>query len=203
MSPKTPFSHCYRCRVQLDLCICENFKSVATQTRILVLMHWGELSCISNTGRLIPKLLSNSEIRYRGNPDRSPVQLEDMLNVPNTFVLYPAHTAKVLDDNFKKQLSTPANLIVIDGNWGQASQMMRKETILQKLPKVILPKGLTSNYHLRRNQIPGNVCTFEAVAKAIGILESKTIQENLEKVFDQFISRSLYMRGKIRKVAII
>lgn len=199
MVTKLTLPRCYRCRMHIELCFCADLKPQQTNTKIVVLMHWGERRCITNTGHLIPKCLTNAEIRYRGNPDRSVTNLDDLLHKTNTFVLYPSPSAIVLDENFKNSLTTPATLIALDGNWGQASSMMRRETVFQKLPKVILPTGPKSEYHLRRNQMPGNVCTFEAVARAFGQLESPRVQQEMESIFTKMISRSLWMRGKIKR----
>lgn len=185
--------------MHLDLCFCEDLKPKHTDTKIVILMHWGEKRCITNTAHLLPKCLTNSEVRYRGNPDRSQVPLHDLALKPNTFVLFPTPSASILNAEFKSKLSSPATLIALDGNWGQASQMMRKEPVLQKLPKVMLPSGPASEYHLRRNQITGNVCTFEAVARALGQLEGAQCQTALECIFNKMVSRSLWTRGKIKK----
>ncbi len=203
MVTKLTLPRCYRCRMHVELCFCADLKPQTIATKILVLMHWGERHCITNTGHLIPKCLTNAEIRFRGHPDRSPAQLTDLLETPNVFVLYPAPTATVLDAQFKNSLTSPATLVALDGNWGQASSMMRREAIFQKIPKVILPQGPKSEYHLRRNQTPGNVCTFEAVARALGQLESPELQTQLESVFNKMISRSLWMRGKIGKADVL
>ena len=199
MVTKLTIPRCYRCRMHVELCFCADLIPQHTATQILILMQWGERHCVTNTAHLLPKCLSNSEIRYRGNPDRSPVQIEDLLTRPNTFVLFPSPSAIVLDEKFKNALTSPATLVALDGNWGQASSMMRREEVFQKLPKVILAPGPKSEYHLRRNQIPGNVCTFEAVARAMGQLESPELQMRLESVFHKMVSRSLWMRGLIRR----
>ena len=127
--------------MHVELCFCADLIPQHTATQILILMQWGERHCVTNTAHLLPKCLSNSEIRYRGNPDRSPVQIEDLLTRPNTFVLFPSPSAIVLDEKFKNALTSPATLVALDGNWGQASSMMRREEVFQKLPKVILAPG--------------------------------------------------------------
>ncbi len=81
--------------------------------------------------------------------------------------------------------------------------MLRKEPVLQSLPKVILPTGPQSEYALRRNQTAGNVCTFEAVARALGQLEGAAVQTHLETIFRKMISRSLWTRGKIKQSEIV
>ena len=198
MVTKLTLPRCRQCRLHLHFCLCDQIVPQNTATRVVILTHWGEKRCVTNTGHLAQKCLINSEIRWRGNPDRSPAFLEDLLSDDsNAHVLFPAPGAQILNPDFKLSHKKPITLVALDGNWGQASHMLRREKVLQKLPKVILPSGPVSEYHLRRNQKTGNVCTFEAIARALGQLESPQLQSVLENVFNTFITRSLKMRGKV------
>ncbi len=197
MVTKLTLPRCYHCRLHLAHCLCDQIHAQKTATRVVILTHWGEKRCVTNTGHLAQKCLANCEIRWRGNPDRSAAFLEDLLSAErNAHVLFPSPGAPILNADFKASQQKPVTLIALDGNWGQASHMLRRERVLQRLPKVILPPGPTSEYHLRRNQKSGNVCTFEAIARALGQLESADLQKSLESVFQSFIARSLKMRGK-------
>lgn len=204
MSPLPKKIRCYQCRMHLDLCFCSHIHPLNLKTKVIVLMHWREFHLITNTGVLAHKVLTNSEIRFRGRPDKNPTELKDLLDPKyNAHVLYPISTAKTLDEKFLEKQTQPLTLIALDGNWGQASRMIKREPVLKHLPKVKLPIGLESNYHLRRNPIAGNVCTFEAIARSLGILESPHVQFQMETVFNKMVSRHLFNRGKIAKTQII
>ena len=108
---------CYRCRLHLVHCLCDQIVPHQTVTRVVILTHWGEKRCVTNTGHLAQKCLTNSELRWRGNPDRSPAELEDLLSgETSVYVLFPAANAQILNADFKASLTKPATLVVLDGN---------------------------------------------------------------------------------------
>ncbi len=63
---------------------------------------------------------------------------------------------------------------------------------LGQLPieRVSLPMGALSGYALRRQTDPSHVSTFEAVARALGIVESVTLEQKLEVVMNMFVQRA-------------
>jgi DTW domain-containing protein YfiP len=104
----------------------------------------------------------------------------------------------VLDRDFPEKLDGSAALIVLDGSWSQAARMARREPALRSLPRVKLPPGPRSSYRLRTQQDPARVCTFEAVARALGVLEGPEVQQALESFFRVMVERMLWARGKLR-----
>lgn len=186
--------------MHLPLCFCADLKPIALSTKLVIVMQYKEFHTITNSGFLAERLLPNSEIRFRGSPNKTTPKLNDLL-LPEAqaAVLYPTASAKTLDHAYPLAENPIKTLVVLDGNWGQASKMVRRHPVLQKLPKVKLAPGAPSKYHLRKNQIPGNVCTFEAIARALGVLENSQIQSQLEHHLDQMVTRHQYIRGRIPK----
>jgi DTW domain-containing protein len=169
------------------------------KTRITIFMQKKELNVISNTGHLIHKILSNSEIRFRGDLNLGPVNSEGVDSADyHNVVLYPSPHAKELNSEYLQAQTKPINLIVPDSNWQIAGKMMRKIPLLTKLPKVILPPGKPSQYRLRSSKRKEGVSTFEAIARALGVMESQGMQQELEYFFDSVIERELWVRGKIK-----
>lgn len=168
------------------------------KTRLVILMQRTEFNFLSNTGRFIPKILPNSEIRFRGTLDQVPLNTEGMVP-PDTqpVVLFPAGNADILTEKFVSKLTKPMTLIIPDGNWRQASKMIKKVEGLHGIPKVILPNDKPSTYRLRVSPRQEGVCTYEAIARAVGIIEGKEVQNQMEAFFDQFVDRVLKMRGKM------
>lgn len=163
-------------------------------------MHWKEYPLITNTGVLAQRVLTNSRIVFRGHPDKRVVESRDVLAdsvAGNAFVLYPAGEAVELNERFVEAHPGPLTLICPDGHWSQAKKIVRHEPALKNLPCLKLSEGLMSNYRLRRNPVSGRVCTFEAVAMALELIEGRTVREKMDGIFEKMVTRILWTRGKI------
>jgi glutamine phosphoribosylpyrophosphate amidotransferase len=42
------------------------------------------------------------------------------------------------------------------------------------------------------------VCTFEAIARILGVIEGATVQQELEVLFRKFVGRQLWSRGDLQ-----
>lgn len=170
------------------------------KTRVLVLMHQKEFRIISNTGHLVPKVLSNAHIHFIGQKAQTqPFQKEFFINEESApFILYPASDAQELNEDFVVRQKKPITLIVPDGNWRQTAKMGRRVKFLGDLPKLILPAGIATEYRLRTSRRVHGLCTFEAIARSLGVLESKEVQMKLEYFFKVFVERVLWTRGKMK-----
>ena len=188
---------CQRCALHEYLCVCEDLEAIHTRCRVSILMHIKEFAKTSNSGRVLHLALKNSEIRIRGQKER-PMQTTDLeLSEYRNVVLFPSESAVKLSSAWLSEDPRPVHLIVPDGNWRQAKRMLKREPLLKRLPQVCLPDGLPSKYRLRSHPDPKRVATFEAVARALGILESPTTQKKLEYIFDMAVERALWTRGRL------
>lgn len=189
---------CPKCLMSRDLCICPLAPHLELKTRVGLIMHVSERGRTSNTGRLVPLALRNSFLAYRGSRE-GPTDAEGM--IPEGYqglVLYPSADSVELDEDLVKRIQKPVCLIVLDGSWSQAARMARREPSLRSLLRVKLAPGPRSSYRLRAQQDPTRVCTFEAVARAMGVLEGPEVQETLEKFFRVMVDRMLWARGKLK-----
>ncbi len=181
-----------------ELCLCGLAPRLELVTRVGLIMHVSERCRTSNTGRLVPLALSNSFLAYRGLRD-GPTDTGGM--IPEGYrgiVLYPSADSVELDEDLINRIQSPICLIVLDGSWSQAARMARREPSLKGLPRVKLPPGPPSSYRLRVQQNPARVCTFEAVARALGVVEGPEIREALEAFFRIMVERMLWARGKLK-----
>lgn len=188
------------------MCLCPAMPGIELKTRVVVFMQRRELSLVSNTGTLACRVLKNSQLVFRGHPSRVRAAREDFLpgaDYSKTFILYPSSNAIELNSDFLEKHPGPLTLICPDGHWGQAKKLVQHEPSLHGLLRVKLPMVPPSNYRLRRNPIPGNVCTFEAIAHALSIIEGPEVHREMTQVFDKMVSRLLWMRGKIRADEVI
>jgi DTW domain-containing protein YfiP len=181
-----------------DLCFCALLAPIPTRTRVSIVMQSCEEAKTSSTARLIALLLPNSEIHLRGRLGVAFDLTRLRGNGATPLLLYPDPTAAVLTREMVESLPGPLTLVVPDGTWSQAKKITRRVTALQGLPHVMLPNGEASRYVLRRNQTDGGVCTAEAVARALGIVEGKHIQDAIERHLDTMIQRVLWGRHSSR-----
>lgn len=187
---------CEKCHIHYRLCFCDLIKPFSTKTKVSLVLHANELNLTSNTGSLAHKLLSNSEILLRGSLEQKEEKLT--FTTPENYkayYLFPEEGAEVLNEEFVKKQNGPIHLIVPDGSWRQAKKFKRREEALGPLPSVILPPGPPSSYFLRTEPMENFVCTLEAVARALGVLEGKEAQEHLEKVLKVMVERTLMARS--------
>lgn len=193
---------CLQCRMHLHLCLCDTTPQLDLKTRVVIFMHQKEFRLITNTGVLAQRVLKNSQMVFRGHPDRRVPQREDFLSPGEnhrTFILFPTGEGGELNQDFVKTHPGPLTLIFPDGHWGQAKKTVRHEPSLAGLSCLRLPEGLVTNYRLRRNLVPGRVCTVEAIARALGIIEGEAVQNQMEDIFERMVSRVLWTRGRIKE----
>ena len=185
---------CPLCRVNQLFCFCDQVKSYSNITKVSMLVHVRELSLASNTAHLVNRVLSNSEILIRGQMD-SPLQLDGVIDANcRPLFLFPDESAQVLDEQFVKNNPGPYQLIVPDGSWRQAKKFKKREKILASIPSVKLESARPSEYILRKEPSPTSLCTFEAIARALGILESPSLQLKMEEVFTVMVDTVMRSR---------
>ncbi len=181
-----------------SLCVCPLAPQLALRTRVAVIMHVAEAARSSNTGRLVPLALANSFIGYRGMRE-GPTNTKGM--IPEGYlgmVLYPSADSAELNKDLIGRVPSPLCLVVLDGSWSQSARMARREPALAGLPRVRLPPGPPSSFRLRAQTDPSRVCTFEAVARALGAIEGPEVRESLEAFFTVMVERMLWARGKLK-----
>ncbi|HEX5136529.1 MAG TPA: tRNA-uridine aminocarboxypropyltransferase [Planctomycetota bacterium] len=192
---RKPGVRCDDCGVHPDACICAVAPDLDTETRVVIFMHCREKSLSSGTARLARKALRRCEIRLHGAKDVP----TDVLNLAEpgrrALVLFPTATARTLDAEFLRELKGPYTLIVPDGSWRQAARCARRIPGLDGLPRVKLPKGPPSEYRLRAQASLECVCTYEAIARALGVIEGRAVRERLEAFLRLKVDATRRRRG--------
>jgi DTW domain-containing protein len=178
--------------------MCDLIPKIETQTRLLVIMHFREVEKTTNTSQLATQILCNSEIKVRGQrQDQHP---KKSLLEPGyqPLLLYPAPESVELNEEFLRTLKRPICLIVPDGTWRQARKVKTREAGMAEIPWVKLAAGKPSEYQLRRVPSEESLCTFEAIARAIGVIESQGLRRQMEEIFRIRMERILWSKGKLR-----
>jgi DTW domain-containing protein YfiP len=189
---------CPNCEIRRPLCFCELIPRIETKTRVFILMHTSEEVLTSNTAKLASKALVNSEIRIHGR--RHERMSSEGLTEPDrvSLLLFPSSRATVLTREWVDRLPAPVNLIVPDASWRQTTKFVRHDPSLQGVHHVQIAPGPTSQYLLRRQSSDQNLCTLEAIARALGVFESADVQIKLETLLRVLVERTLWSRGQIK-----
>lgn len=159
------------------------------------MVPWGEARKPSNTGLLAARCLATSTVQIRrkqSGPLRPPVIREGELPL----VLFPSPDASPITDY--ANAPQPIALIVPDGSWPQART---HHHLLRSHTSVTLPPMGPSEYRLRTEPQVGGLATFEAIARALRILEGsagEAISAAMLEVFRVMVERTLWFRGKLR-----
>ena len=170
-----------------------------TNTRVVVIMHYREFYKSSNTGRLIKYGLKNSEIHLHGLKDNR-LDIRGLTNNGyRKLFLFPRDDAKVITPKLVKNGSGPVMLIIPDGNWRQAARMYTRIARRNNFECVKLPPGLPAEYQLRSNAFPDRLNTFEAIIRAMVIIEGKEVQDRLHTLYKTMATRFLYTSGRAGK----
>ncbi len=195
---------CPACAMHQGLCICRLMPAVETQHRLCLVIHYREARKTTNTGDLAVRCLPGSERIIHGaqhtvtKPPWACAGGDDRRGAfAQSLLLSPGEDSEPL--TAKHASRGPVRLVVPDGNWRQASKMSRRVEWMASLPKVALPAGQATSYLLRHEPKTDGLATMEAIARALGILESTAVQEKLEEIFRIMVDRTLYSRGKIAR----
>lgn len=182
--------------MKMEICICQLIPRIETATKIIVVVARREASAPTNTGRLASMALKNSALLVRGDLE-NPYDLSVHIPANTTpLVLFPAEEASVVNEDFLKSIVTPICLIVPDGNWRQANKMRRRDPHMAELRTIKLAPGTVSQYRVRAESQPEGLATIEAIARALGVIETPAVQSSLELIFHKMVSRTMASRGR-------
>lgn len=169
--------------------MCAHVTPIATTTRVIVLQHPRERHVAVGTARMAAQCLPDAELhlgvqfddrvlaRLHADPRRPPV------------LLFPGPGAR---DLATEPPEGPVTLVVVDGTWPQARQLVRKNPALASLPRYAFEPPAPSTYRIRREPDRAYLSTIESLAHALGILERDAGRmAALQRPFDAMVERQL------------
>lgn len=177
----------------MHACLCSELQPVASRTRVIVLRHRKEIHRTSNTGRLVPLTLEDGHVRVVGGRGVKIAESDVADPTRRVLVLFPGPDSRPIDRSDDDP--RPVTLLVPDSTWRRAFKMTTREPALSGIPRVHVPLGAPSQYRLRRHPDPRFLATFEAIARALGVLEGPELQQHLERRFELLVERTLASRG--------
>jgi len=186
---------CARCRLHEADCLCAHISPIETRARLALVMHHRELDKTTATGPLALACLPNSELHVHGALG-APLDLRPLHEQGRrVLVMFPSEHARPLDAELLAEDPRPVTLVVPDGTWRQASRAARRVPGLEQAERVTLPAGPPSRWGVRREPRDDGLSTFEAIARAFGVLESEPVQRELEALFERLVDATLAARG--------
>jgi DTW domain-containing protein YfiP len=189
---------CPACRLPEWLCVCAHAPRLTTRTPIVLIVHVHDLGRTSNTVRLLALAIRGAALLCHG---AFPAPADPATHVPagaTPVVLFPGRGARLLTPELIAGLPSPPALIVPDGNWRQASRMVKRLPLLAGAVKVALAARDFTGPALRRNRPGHRMSTYEAVAQALAVLDGQAVAGPLLDFYRRATDRMLLARGKLK-----
>ncbi|XP_069694823.1 tRNA-uridine aminocarboxypropyltransferase 2 isoform X2 [Periplaneta americana] len=168
---------CNTCRRPATVCWCAFLPAspLDTQCRVIILQHPAEQRrCLATVPMLALGLAPGKCLIFRGKrfPQVRHEGLEEILEAPNSILVYPSNNAVTLEELPPVSETTgPYNFILIDGTWPQAKAIYHSTPLLHKLRQIKLVTGNTSEYVIRTQPTDGCLSTLETVAEVLAVIE--------------------------------
>ena len=191
---ETAINRCKNCRININWCFCHHLKEVQNQTNVSFIMHHREKHLPSNTVQYAAKILSKSQIFVHGVKDKPLIGSEIIDQKSFPLYLFPSDEAIFLDDFLKDHSSKEIQLIIPDGSWRQATKMQKRIPGLKSIQVVKLRERKDSTYLLRNQKEENFLCTYEAMADALGIIEGVDLKDKLLVIFDKIVQTIMMSR---------
>lgn len=185
--PELALRKCYGCFRPLQYCHCSIIPRLRNQTEILILQHRRERFHPFNTARMASAALENSQLLS----DRVAKLAKHPFNFDNhTGLLYPGKNAIPITELAAKD--RPKKMVVIDGTWHHAKQIMRDVPQLAGLKTYRINPTSPGNYRIRKEPTLDSLSTLEAIIAALRELEPELQgTEKLLAAFDQMIDTQI------------
>lgn len=167
-SGRAPRLVCERCRRPRSVCYCAALPRLDTTTRIVILQHPRERDMPIGTARMASLCLPGATLHvgYRWDDHLAlRTALADPQRPP--ILLYPGAGAR---DILAEPPAGPVTLVVVDGTWSQAKNLVRDSAVLSALPRYAF-HAEPSQYRIRREPRVECVSTIEALMYVLGVLE--------------------------------
>ena len=188
---------CHACRLAPRWCVCRALPQATTAIQVDVLMHPQEQCKPSSTGKLIERAVQGARCQLyqrgfhqHGGP--SPPSLA-ALQAPELWILHPLgepleSIQSVIDS------STPLRVLLLDGNWSQAGEMLRTVESMGRC--VRLRAAGPSRYWLRNQREPSHISTAEALLGVFNAVGDTAAEVQFRLHFELHVYASLRARGR-------
>ncbi len=178
---------CSDCRLPQVVCVCAHVTVVSARPRVVILQHPKEENRTVNTARLVPLVLPESQLLVGTSFSRE--LIEPLIEGP-AYVVFPGPEAQPA-----AEVDPDCTLFFLDGTWSMAKKIFHNSPALIDLPCIAFEPSQPSRYRIRKQPAPNYVCTIEAVAEVLALLDQREAAVALLRPFDHLVERQLSFRG--------
>ena len=188
---------CHACRLAPRWCVCRALPQATTAIQVDVLMHPQEQCKPSSTGKLIERAVQGArcQLYQRGSHQHGGPSAPSLaaLQAPELWILHPLgepleSIQSVIDS------STPLRVLLLDGNWSQAGEMLRTVESMGRC--VRLRAAGPSRYWLRDQREPSHISTAEALLGVFNAVGDTAAEVQFRLHFELHVYASLRARGR-------
>jgi len=159
---------CERCWRPIKVCFCAHVVPLHTRTKVIILQHPRERDVGVGTVRLARVCLPDAVVRV-GIDFSDDKVVQAAVASGQAHVVYPGPQAQDVESVIP---GTHVTLILVDGTWKQAQQLLKANPALMQLPQLRFSPTRASAYNpIRREPAFHCVATIEALAHVLGHLE--------------------------------
>jgi len=190
-------ARCNGCGLTEALCVCGAWPPLPAACAVSIVMPGSEARAASNSARLAALWLSGGSVHVRGAEGLA--DPAELLSRPGTALLFPGGNTPAPAPQGVTQLIVP------DGTWSQALRIERRWFAAAGLPRLELEPGWPSAYGLRRTArsekgplrsgARSQLCTFEAIAIALGVLGERELACTLLARFAEWARRARWLKS--------
>ena len=194
LSPRSVRPRCACCQRPPGHCLCHLLPRITADTQVLVIQHPDERRHALNTARLLVGGLLGAELLV---VERLPESWNARLLDPawRSELLFPGPGVPIVQAVIEDR--RPRRLVLLDGTWRKARKLLYLNPVLQALPQVALPPGLSSRYRLRKAPMAEALSTIEAGMHALQLIEPATDFSGLLRPFDALIEGQIRAMGQV------
>ncbi len=185
---------CPRCALPAPACLCRWITPTSNRIPLLVLQHPAESRQAKGSVRLLQLSLGHSHCLVGDRFD--PAALEALLCPPaaadtacagQPLLLFPDGAGD--DGERAAPPPCPGPLVLLDGTWRQARQLLQAHPQLQALPRWALRDPPPGRYAIRRAHRPDQRSSLECACLALGRLEGRPLHyQPLLAAFDGWVA---------------
>ncbi len=200
---------CYRCFKSKEACLCPYIKSIDTGIKFVILIHPREARLMrTGTGRITHLSLKDSEL-IQGIDFTENERVRELLSDGNYFpmLLYPGKDAMTTSTpGFRERLEGRKPMVILlDGTWNEAKNMLKYSPNLQTLPRLSFNRGYRTRFVFKREPTPDAISTIESCyyliqeMGEIGMARTEG-SENLMALFDRMVKFQLDCEQERRRL---
>ncbi|MBP6018598.1 MAG: DTW domain-containing protein [Burkholderiaceae bacterium] len=183
---------CERCLRPVSHCLCAHVSRVSNRTHVLILQHPDEHKHPLNTGRLAALGLQRAQLLVG---EHFPQLTELLLTYTSAFLLFPGDNAQAPQPLDPGSADDTRLLVVPDGTWRKARQVLAANPLLNTLPRLSLATGAPSTYRVRNTSQAAAVSTIEAIVRTLSALEPEQDFSPVLQPFDVMVEQQIQAMG--------